>query len=701
MNEKQYKDLKETFPYVEKLSAKARHAYFERLYPDDPTLRKEAAALFETHENEMASRAFRDLSSSQGVSNQKEDTDFVDIDFDGFRKYKFGPEDLLGRGGMGVVFKALDIDLDRYVAIKLLPTNLADDPERKKRFEVEARTLVNLSHPYILKVFDFGQAEDGSFYMVSELVEGRPLNEFIKTGGTNLKEKLYIARYVGEAISAGHKQGVIHRDIKPNNILLRKDGYPVVLDFGLAKLLENHDFRNIPDSRVVTSPLVVTDRRMIVGTPAYMSPEQASQRKLDERTDIFSFGILLYELFTGKHPFTGLTDFEINAAIQKDEPLPIENDHIPDDLQAVIKKAIRKDLSKRYQSMEHLLEDLRSIGETEDTLRLFMPESDEDPRIPDTDPQADGPTAEDATVQTERGSLWKTVTAKNVVRKLRAHTWLMVLVLAAVTSIVAGAYYLTSRTFEPTPAALAWYEKGREAFKHGDFLSAKTNFEKAVETDRNYALAQMSLAETLNETGDFEGAKSARQVAIDKNQQAELPLDQGDSVRFEAISKTIQRDFPGALRAYETMAGNAIGPDKAEAQLHLGRAYESEFLLDDALRSYKTAISIDKEMPYPPLLLADIYARRMETKTALQNYDASADLYRKRQNLQGEIEAIFRRGLLYQKLGREKDAIEDLQEANQKALKAGLSFQTGRTFYLLARIARGSRQLDDALRYLD
>src|SRR3954471_8322081 len=222
----------------------------------------------------------------------------------------------LGVGGMGEVYMAEDTKLRRTVALKFLPSEVASDQKRMQRFNQEARAVSALNHPNIITIHEIEQDAPAPF-IATEYIEGITLRDRMARGGMTIEEALDVAIQTASALAAAHAKEIVHRDIKPENIMLREDGYVKILDFGLAKLLEKH----------ATSPEAVTqvhtDAGAVIGTARYMSPEQARGLEIDERTDIFSLGIVLYEMIAGYSPFPGATNHEVVAAILKEEPLPI------------------------------------------------------------------------------------------------------------------------------------------------------------------------------------------------------------------------------------------------------------------------------------------------------------------------------------------------------------------------------------------
>ena len=270
----------------------------------------------------------------------------------------------LGAGGMGVVYLAQDIDLDRQVAIKLLKETYSKDAEKLNRFLQEAKTASALNHPNILTVYEIGSHEN-TRYLATELIKGTTLRERMRGEPLKLSEALEISLQVAAALDAAHAVGIIHRDIKPENIMVRHDGLVKVLDFGLAKLTEAGALSARPAaSEDETRVQIQTEPGKIMGTIAYMSPEQARGKKIDARSDIFSLGILMFELFTGRRPFEGESQLDLVSSILKDEPSPLSqvSSDLPRELERIVTKALRKDRDHRYQHIQDLhidLEDLR------------------------------------------------------------------------------------------------------------------------------------------------------------------------------------------------------------------------------------------------------------------------------------------------------------------------------------------------------
>jgi eukaryotic-like serine/threonine-protein kinase len=269
-------------------------------------------------------------------------------------------ESVLGQGGMGVVYRALDTKLNRTVAVKLLSDDLADAASRR-RFQREAQTASSLNHPHILTVHDAGEV-DGRQYLVTEFVDGGTLRDWARAEKRNWAQIVELLVGVADGLAAAHEAGILHRDIKPANILVAKNGYAKLADFGLAKLAAGS-----AGDITRTSTEYATRLGLAIGTVAYMSPEQAAGKPLDARSDIFSFGVVLYELLAGQRPLAGANDFEVVQTIIHGTPQPLSAE-IPAGLRGVVEKALEKDAVQRYQSMRDLVVDLRRLmrasGET-------------------------------------------------------------------------------------------------------------------------------------------------------------------------------------------------------------------------------------------------------------------------------------------------------------------------------------------------
>src|SRR5882724_12054499 len=277
----------------------------------------------------------------------------------------------LGHGGMGVVYKAKDTHLDRFVAIKVLPPEKVADPERKRRFVQEAKAASALNHPNIVHIYDIAEA-GGIQFIAMEYVPGKTLDQMIGRKGLRLNETLKYAVQIADALAKAHAAGIVHRDLKPSNVMIDDHGLVKVLDFGLAKLAETAtgEFGETVTVRAPERPS--TEEGTIFGTTAYMSPEQAEGKKVDGRSDIFSFGSVLYEMVTGRRAFHGDSKLSTLSAILKEDPKPVNSlvPDVPRDLEKIISHCLRKDPGRRFQHMDDLRVALLDLKEESESGRL-------------------------------------------------------------------------------------------------------------------------------------------------------------------------------------------------------------------------------------------------------------------------------------------------------------------------------------------
>ena len=280
--------------------------------------------------------------------------------FAGKRFGRYEIRSLLGVGGMGEVYLAQDTQLLRPVALKLLPSEFTLNEERLSRFKQEALAASALNHPNILTIYEVG-SEDAIHFISTEYIDGVSLRELMGQEQLTMEQVLDLGGQIASALAAAHSAGIVHRDIKPENVMVRRDGYVKVLDFGLAKLTEHSGLRSDPEA--ATMQAVKTDPGKVMGTANYMSPEQARGLSVDARTDIWSLGVILYELAAGRVPFAGQTGSDVLVSILSSEPVPLQRyaPDIPAELQRIVRKALRKDPEERYQLVKELALDLKTL----------------------------------------------------------------------------------------------------------------------------------------------------------------------------------------------------------------------------------------------------------------------------------------------------------------------------------------------------
>jgi serine/threonine protein kinase len=344
----------------------------------------------------------------------------------------------IGKGGMGEVFLAEDTELERLIALKILPQDLANDTERMRRFVREAKSASALNHPNIITIHEIGKTNNGHF-IATEYIEGETLHSRLKSEPMNLKSVLDIAIQVTSALDAAHRAGIIHRDIKPENIMIRFDGYVKILDFGIAKLIEKRN--KLVEAEAATAIKAEgTSPGMIIGTASYMSPEQARGKDIDARSDIFSFGVVLYEMITGKQPFAGESAIDTISSIIHKEPVPLNQliPEIPRQLQHIVEKSLRKDREERYQTVKDLVVDLKHIKQDlqlQNQLERTASPNREEPKT-----QILSATTSDAAHTTS--------SAEYVVSEIKSHKsgFAIGLIVLLLASISLGYWFFTSRS---------------------------------------------------------------------------------------------------------------------------------------------------------------------------------------------------------------------------------------------------------------
>jgi eukaryotic-like serine/threonine-protein kinase len=355
MQAERLRQIEDVFHRALERPASERVAFLAEACAGDEALRREVESLLAAHEQGGSglAHAVTDLAAEWAQEQNPQPTSARIL----------GPYrllSLLGKGGMGEVRLAHDIRLGRKVALKLLPAEFTGREDRLRRFEQEARAASALNHPNIITIYEIGQA-DSTHFIATEFVEGQTLRRLISSRQLKLIDVLEIALQVAGALAAAHAAGITHRDIKPENLMVRPDGLVKVLDFGLAKLIESRALLAAPDA--LTAAGAETEPGMVMGTALYMSPEQARGQALDGRTDIFSLGIVLYEMLTGSPPFDGATTIDVLAAVLNREPTPLTryNAAVPERLEQIVSKTLCKDREGRYQSASDLLTDLKEL----------------------------------------------------------------------------------------------------------------------------------------------------------------------------------------------------------------------------------------------------------------------------------------------------------------------------------------------------
>ena len=357
MTSERWLKVKEIFNSALDYEPAQRSGFLINACNGDESLRKEVESLINAHEKDGS---FIDAPAYEVAATVLTTRDELSSG------QKFGHYEILstlGKGGMGEVYLAEDSRLGRKVALKFLSRSFMNDPDRLRRFEQEARAASALNQPSILTIHEIGET-DGRRFIATEYIEGETLRQRLVHTPLTIAEALEIARQVAGALAVAHAAGIVHRDIKPENIMLRSDGLVKVLDFGLAKLSEPEIG---PEDR--TRSFVKTSAGMVMGTVAYMSPEQARGLAVDARTDIWSLGVTLYEMIAGSAPFTGATTSDVLVAVLEHPPAPLSLaiPDVPDELESLVMKSLTKEVNQRYQNAHEFLANIRGLQRSLDS----------------------------------------------------------------------------------------------------------------------------------------------------------------------------------------------------------------------------------------------------------------------------------------------------------------------------------------------
>lgn len=543
----------------------------------------------------------------------------------------------LGAGGMGEVYLAEDTKLDRKVAIKFLPREMEEDELARRRQIREAKAAARLEHPNICAIHEVATEASHSF-IVMQYVEGETLSARMRRRPLRLTESLDVALQAADALSLAHSRGIVHRDIKPQNIMITARGQVKVLDFGLAKLV----VPETPEQDKHYRDSALSKPGLVIGTAPYMSPEQAKGTAIDGRSDLFSLGVVLYECVTGRPVFAGNTPMEICAQVIHVDPPPpsTANGRVPPELDRVILKALAKDRDGRQQTAEQFGKELRAV-------RVSLGVDDAATgRLP-----ARSPASRDNLVS-------------GLIRAARRRRVLAPLIPAVLLLLAALSVPLWWRAapYRPAPEALQAYEWGTAALRDGTYYKATRALEQAIKLDDNFALAHARLAEAWGELdyADKASHESLRAQSLARDLSRLAPL---DSLYLQAITHVVLHEFGPAIESYRKIAELVPAAEKAQAYVDLGRAQEKNDEVEKAMESYRQASTLATQDAAAYLRLGILYGRRQDVEHASQAFQTAEDLYRVLSNNEGEAEVFYQRGFLYKNQNKLREARAQLDEA--------------------------------------
>src|ERR1041384_1578043 len=418
--------VKEIFEGALEKHGAEREAFLDRVCNGETEVREEVESLLRSYEVAGSFMESPAVAHAADALDQKLTA--------GQRVKHYQIVNLIGEGGMGEVYLATDTILGRRVALKVLPAFVSKDPERLRRFTQEARAASRLSHPNVCVVHEVGETDDGRPFIAMEYVEGMTLRQRMRSQAMKLGDVLDIAIQVADALTAAHETGIVSLQIKPENIVIRPEGYVKILDFGLAKPTERH--KGLTHTTMSTL-LFHSSPGTVIGTAAYMSPEQARGVSVDERTDIWGLGVVLYEMASGRPPFTGETATDVVVAIVEREQPPISQhvEGVPPELERSVKKALRKDPYERYQIVKELAIDLLSLRRELEVNSLL--ERSISPGVSSGSEYARASTGRDRVVDTKEQQARTTI----LPARSRSRTWILAAAAAVILALVGFGIY--------------------------------------------------------------------------------------------------------------------------------------------------------------------------------------------------------------------------------------------------------------------
>jgi serine/threonine protein kinase/predicted Zn-dependent protease len=665
MSPEQWQKIYELFEAALERPAEDRAAFLARACAGEEETRRRVEAMLaaDAQDDLLMDRSWRQAVDIFAPSNSiPDDTQSYSGEMIG--AYRMIKE--LGRGGMGAVYLAHDTRLGRRAALKLLPSHLVNNPERVRRFQREARSVSALNHPNIITIYDFG-LENERHYMVSEFVEGHTLRNLVGSPDVSLNQILDLAVQVACALEAAHAAGVVHRDIKPENIMLRPDGYAKVLDFGLAKLTEPESGDDEAETNVLAAPTNFETRTgMVLGTANYMSPEQARGQKVDGRSDLFSLGVVLYELITGRRPFGGETWHHTIVAITDAEPAPIAR-HVqgaPAALQEIIDRLLSKDRERRYQTARELRTDLETLlSKLASDTRFQRIEAERSQNVTTTSEQITRMATRSAVINDE-GVRDKVIGAVLPLARLKRRR--LIAAVAIVILATAAAYFYLGRGFSLGRPALT----DKDTILLADFVNTTGDavFDDTLKQGLTIQLEQSPYLNIFPEERARETLKlmeRPRDEKITRELGREICQRRGIKALLIGTIASLGRNYVITLESVNGQSGEAIASQQVEAE---GK--------EQVIRALGRASTAMREKLGESLASIHKFDAPIEQATtssleAFKDYTVGVELWRKEQFAQS-VQALNRAierdsefALAYSRLGVSQRELRNLALGNQ------------------------------------
>jgi serine/threonine protein kinase len=537
--------------------------------------------------------------------------------------------DKLGEGGMGTVYLAEDTHLGRRVAFKSLKvSSTIDQRQYKARFLREARLASTLNHPNIVSIYDYGETEDGSPYLVMEMVSGQTLADILQQNRLTVGKYVEIIKQVAVGLDEAHRHGIVHRDLKPSNIILNERDQVKILDFGLAKLLDKDNYGENDISPAGSALATQTREGVYMGTPSYSSPEQILGTDIDSRSDIFSLGAVFYECISGRAAFAGDNFAEISVQVIRDNPPPPSqiNSSVSSILDSIALKALAKKAENRYQNAAELIEDLESAESDITAGKSFLRQ----------------PVSQ---IEIKISSGFSGTNLRLFFKQYRLFAGVLIVMIAVALVISTQdtvrkfLWSQSSRQVKPS------FNEGVAALRSGNYYKASKLLEDAIQSDEHFPMAHARLAEVWIELG-YEDRATGEIIRVTELTPAFSNLSQLDTLYLQAVAATVRRNYKGAVENNLEIVRQVSEEEKKFALFDLGRAYEKNEQTNQAIETLEEVIRLDENFAAAFLRLGILYGRRQETEKATAAFSKAEKLYGIQSDYDGLAEVSYQRGNL-------------------------------------------------------